>query len=223
MRLLPALGLILAAALPGGGQQPVGRTAAASSPASSGTTPTSTAATPLPVADLDDLRAHPLRWRDRPVRVTVQLGDEREAWRSGLTRFDPKRFRAFAAWSDTARLWHEDAWADPLPGLYVRRTDAAARALSGAGAYGRLELDLVLRAVSGGELWIEVTAARRLPRSVGEGTLIHAGRALDLAADGHPAAAAAEYERALAAPLPEGHRRALEDERDQALVRATRD
>ena len=171
----------------------------------------------LSTVDLDELRAHPLRWRGTPLRVTVQLGTEREPWAPGLTRFHQGRFRAFEAWSDTARLWHAGAWADPLPGLYVRRDAPAAAALAGAGEYGRLELELVLRAISGGEIWAEVTAARRLPRSVGEGTLIHAGRALDLLADGRPAAAAEEYERALAAPLPDGHREALEEERARAL------
>ena len=176
-----------------------------------------------PVAELSDLRAHPLRWRGRTARVVVQLGPERTSWEPGLTRFDQRRFRAWAAWSDDARLWHADQHADPLPGLYVRRDADAARTLAAAGAYTRLELDLVLRAVSGGEAWIEVTAARRLPRAVGEGTLIHAGRARAFLAEGQPAAAAAELERALAAPLPDRHRAALEEERAVALARARRE
>lgn len=174
-----------------------------------------------PIAlDLGQLRRDPLRWRGERVALTVQLGDERETWSPGLTRFDQRRFRGFAAWSESSRLWHIEPFSDPLPALYARRGSPAARSLAGAGSYGRLELVVVVRTVFGGEVWIEVLEARRLPRSVGEGTLIHAGRAVEFYKEGHYSAAADEYERALSAPLPDSHRMGLEEERDRALKRA---
>ncbi|MDF1798485.1 MAG: hypothetical protein P1V81_04865 [Planctomycetota bacterium] len=234
LTLLASLALTLAGGLTeglsgrGGAQAAAGTQAAEKSQVAAGTKPAAEAQAPSgtkpaaePIAvDLLQLRKDPLRYRGERVALTVQLGDERETWTPGLTRFDRRRFRGFAAWSETSRLWHIEPYSDPLPALFARRGGSAARALAGAGSYGRLELVAIVRTVFGGEVWIEVLEARRLPRSVGEGSLIHAGRAVELYKEGHHAAAAAEYERALAAPLPDSHRAALEEERDKALKRA---
>lgn len=169
---------------------------------------------------LSDLRRDPVAWRGKPVVLTLQFQAPLPSWRPWLTRFDESRYFGFSAWGDEQQLWHAAEFAAPGTRLFARRGTPAALALGAAPVYRRFRVTCVLRNVFEGKPWIEVLSAEPLERAIGQGTLLHAGRAIELEAEGHDAAAAEQYERALAAPAPSAMRSALEAARDAARERA---
>jgi hypothetical protein len=171
-------------------------------------------------ASLAELRADSVAWRGQVVEFTLQFDAPLESWHSWLTRFDERRYMGFSAWGDEQLLWKQAAFDSPARRLFARRGSAAELALRGAPPYRRFGVTAVVRNVFESQPWIEILSAEPLARSIGQGTLVHAGRALDLEAEGHDAAAAEQYERALAAPMPAVMQQALEAARDAARARA---
>lgn len=157
----------------------------------------------VPVVPLGELREERGRWLGRRVRLIVQFDERVEAWNPYVSRFGPRDWSCLRAWADEDFLWNLEAYEDPAPRLFVRRDEGPDRALRLARRHERYALEGIVREVFLDEPWIEVTAARRLPTWVGEGTLLHAARALELTEEGRYSLAAGELERALAGRLPE--------------------
>lgn len=174
-------------------------------------------------AALGALREDAGPWLGRRLQVVVQFHSERAAWNPWLTRFGPVDYAGFACWSDDRFTWDRAVWSDPFQHLFARRGSPAEAALRGARLYERYELVVVLREVFLGEPWVEVESARRLEEVVGEGTVLHASRALVLMAEGRWTLARGELERAETEELP-AHARAeldrLREEIDAALREA---
>lgn len=209
------LGLIALACLAGFGAQP-GSNRVLGAPAAS---PVKAPAAPVRTT-LAALHADPVAWRATEVELDVQLAEIHTTWRYWTTRFQPARYVGFSAWGDEVLLWDAAAYERPAQRLFAAKGSLAARALEGAPRYRRYRVRAVLRTVFDGQAWIEVLDATPLPRAMGDGTILHATRAFDLLeADAH-AAAAEQFERALAAPMPARPKAVLEEHRDAARLAA---
>jgi len=171
-------------------------------------------------ATLTGLREDSVAWRGETVELTLQIDGPLQSWSPWLTRFDAKRYAGFSAWGDEQPLWEESAFNAPATRLFARRGSAAEKSLSAAPTYRRFLVTAVVRNVFQSQPWIEILTAKPLSRSIGQGALVHAGRAVDLEREGHDAAAAEQYTRALAAPMPKHMQATLEAARDAALERA---
>ena len=158
---------------------------------------------PPPTLELSELRADPASHVGQPLRFRVQIDAEREHWNPWLTRFGTQSFRSWSGWSDDRMPWVREVWSNPSKHLYARRESAAARTLGGARRHERYEVEAVVREVFLGEPWIEITSARRLPHMIGEGSVLHASRALALMEQGSWVLARNELERASTSLLPE--------------------
>jgi len=185
-------------------------------PASTG----SEAAKPVLQATLAELRRDPVAWRGKRVELTLQFDAPLATWRPWLTRFDERHYLGFSAWGDEQLLWLASEHASPSTRLFARRGTDAELYLRAAPTYRRFRVTCVLRNVFEVQAWIEVLAVEPLERAIGQGALVHAGRAVDLEAEGHDAAAAEQYERALASPAPASMRAALEEALERARSRS---
>ena len=175
---------------------------------------------PPPRLELSELRAEPASYVGQPLRFRVQIDSERERWNPWLTRFGTQSFRSWSGWSDDRMPWVREVWSDPSTHLYVRRESAAARTLGGARRLERYEVEAVVREVFLGEPWIEITSARRLPHMIGEGTVLHASRALALMEQGSWERARYELERARTSLLPEHAFEALDSLLEEIELRS---
>lgn len=156
------------------------------------------------LVDLAALRASPSRYAGRRVLLRVQRGPAVSAPHPALeTGFDPAIWQRFPCWSSAQRPWRSDHFADPAPYLFARRGSAAALLLESGGMHRAFELIGTVRAVRLGEPWLAVESARPLPETIGAGAVLHASRGFELLAAGQRRLALAEFERAIAAPLPE--------------------
>ncbi len=168
-----------------------------------------------PLLRLGDLLARPQRHLGTRIRVDVQWDGQEAHWRPYVSRFAPSEFACLRAWSDEAYLWREAEHERPFRHLYARRGGAYERLLATAPRYKRWRLELEVREVLLGQPWMEIVGAVPLPDSVGEGALIHAARADELARQGQWEFARSNYERALAGLLPAHQRAELERLRDE--------
>ncbi len=155
-----------------------------------------------PAVELSQLRQHPSRWIGSTVRFTLQVDGPREDVPTHLSSFRAGRFFAFAAWSGDQVLWRGEHYGDPAERLFARRDGVAAAALAGARRYARFEVVGVVREIFQGTPWIEVVEARQLQRSLSEGALVHATRAVSLMETERWALAADQFGRARAGFLP---------------------
>mgnify|MGYP007046912837 FL=1 len=167
--------------------------------------------------DLADIRERPVFYRGESVTFTLQLGAQNATWNPYLTRFDKQRYQSWQGWADSQLLWHLENFEDPLPRLFAPRGKEAAVALSGAPRYARFEVTAIVRTLFLGEPWIEILTARPLELSLGEGTLLHASRALEFAAEDSHEAAVAQYMRALDAPMPRAMEERLRAELEESV------
>lgn len=167
---------------------------------------------PTPLADLIKDPAH---WRGETVSFTLQFDSEMGTWNPWMTRFSPTKYLGFSAWSDQQQLWKEADFKAPQRRLFAVKNSAVAKALGGAPTYRRFEVTAVVRSIFNDQIWIEILAAKPLDHAIGAGTLVHAGRAMVLANEGHSASAIEQYNRALAAPMPKHMQAALIAERDR--------
>ena len=156
----------------------------------------------FPSVDLGDIRKRPVFFRGETVQFILQVGSENETWNPYLTRFDTKRFRSWNAWADSQAIWHYPDYLDSGSRYFARRGSKAALMLSDAAPYDRFLVTATVRTIFMGEPWIQLHIATPLKHSLGKGTLLHASRAMDFAADDLYRAAVDQYKRALAAPMP---------------------
>ncbi len=133
-----------------------------------------------------------------------------------MTRFGPRQYAAVRAWGDEQFPWIAGEFDAPAARLFVRRGSDAERAFAAARPSDRYEVDAIVREVFFDRPWVEVIAARPLAEVIGEGTVIHARRASELAEAGAFALAEAEYERAMTPKLPAHARAELQRLRDAA-------
>ena len=168
------------------------------------TSPTPAAKTlaPKPAADLAAIRKRPVFFRGETVQLTIQIGAQNDTWNPYLTRFDTKRYQSWSAWADSQALWHYPDYMDSAPRLFARRGSKAAIQLSDAKPFERFLVTATVRTVFMGEPWIELHIATPLAKSLGKGSLLHASRAMDFAADELFQAATDQFQRALDAPMP---------------------
>ncbi len=161
---------------------------------------------------LDELRQTPSRFAGRSVRCAVQIAELDVPFDSFLSRFDPAQDLCFSAWGDDQKIWHREEFENTATRLFVPRGSVLEARISATGLHGRLLLTLRVREIWLNQPWIEVQSAVLLSPSVGEGTILHASRAMDLWKTGQRELAIGELERALASPLPASAHAALEEE-----------
>jgi len=159
---------------------------------------------------LSDLRTDPDLLLGRQVRSIVQLEGRLESWNPGLTRFGEGDWAGFSAWADEDFTWDPRVFADPMRRLFVRRDSALEVLVAEARRYERFEVVGTVREVLFEQPWIEVVRLKPLFELVGEGTILHFGRASEFARQGKYGLALQNFERARAAPLPANARAELE-------------
>jgi len=164
---------------------------------------------PLPTR-LSELRAAPAVFLGQRVRFVLQYKGLLEGWNPLLSRFGPGDYHGIEAWSDDRFTWEKPVFEDPCVRLFARHGTPAARTLSRASCYDRFEVLGVVREVFLDEPWIEIESVVPLHDIVGEGTILHVGRADALLRDGRVELALDQLERAKSAPLPAHARRELE-------------
>lgn len=168
---------------------------------------------PLPVAELvlwQDLMDHPSAWLGKSVRIDVQFQSRVSSWNPYMTRFGTRQFAAFQFWTDEQFPWVLSEFESPAVRLFARREGIAEWVLATAQPYARYEVQAVVREVFLDVPWVEMTAVRPLDERISEGTVIHAGRAIELMGAQAWKLASLELEPALAGPLPEKARAELE-------------
>ena len=156
-----------------------------------------------PRVGLEEVFENPVPWLGREVRATFQLRDRPESWNPYLTRFGTGDYVAARVWSDGQFLWEVDAYESPQGLVFIRRDTPPALLLAGAEIYDRFEARLSLEQVFRGLPWAEVVELEPLPRKVGEGTILHAARALQLMAGESWKLALGDLSRAAVPSLPE--------------------
>jgi hypothetical protein len=169
-----------------------------------------TAAPEFELVAAGELWSHPGRYAGKHVRVTIGVHSEVESWNPFVTRFGPGQFRCLRGWSDEQQPWLREEFEHPRLRVFARRGSAAEWALDGAERYQRFELSCIVRAVFGDVPWLEVVGAKPLLRKLGDGSVLHASRGLDLMNKELWEAARLELQRATAGALPEASRDALE-------------
>lgn len=149
------------------------------------------------------LRESPDLFVGQRVRCVLQLASVDGPWEPWTSRFGPRDFRRLEAWCDSQLPWYEEAFVDPARFLFVRRGGLAEFVLDGAHAHERFEAELVVRELLLGEPWAEVVSLERIRPAIGEGAVLHASKALELADKQLFELAVSEAERALGSPLPD--------------------
>jgi hypothetical protein len=159
------------------------------------------AAEPTP-ATLGELRREPGRWLGARVALVVQLRELRFDWEPFTTRFGPRQWLGARAWGDEQFLWRREEFDDPCATLFARRGSPAAAGLERARAYERIELTGTVREALLGEPWIEIESVEPTLEQVGEGTIVHAARALACIESGAWQLAVESLQRAVVPRLP---------------------
>ena len=154
------------------------------------------------VAAWNQLVEAPEAHLDRPVRLFLQLHSVEEDWECYQTRFAPERWIALRAWTDEQHLWDAAEFGRPEALVFVRRGGRLARLVGRLAPHDRLAIAGVVRTAHLGRPWLEVRGFQRARRTVPEGTVLHASKALELMERKAWELAAEQLERALAAPLP---------------------
>src|SRR5258705_3326641 len=142
--------------------------------------PREAAEPPPPLVTWQELCDRPSRWLGKPVRLRVQFQGRVESWNPYMTRFGTTRFASIQAWSDEQFPWTQSDFDAPLVRLFLSRGEACAWALDRASPGARFEVSAVVREVFLDVPWTEIREVLPLSEHIGEGTVIHAGKALDL-------------------------------------------
>lgn len=138
----------------------------------------------------------------RPVRLFLQFHSVERDQECYQTRFAPERWLALRAWTDEQQLWDPAEYDRPEALVFVRRGGRLARLVGRLAPHDRLAIAGVVRTAHLGRPWFEVRGFQRARRTVPEGTVLHASKALELMERKAWELAAEQLERALAAPLP---------------------
>jgi len=202
--LLPSLlfaALLAAPGLPGPAQ---GGAAPRAANASAGSATALPAAAPaLATVPLETLRSRPLHHLGQRLEFALQLAPHGAHPDPLWTRYGPRAWRNVRAWGDQQFPWVAEHYGNPAPYLFVRRGTAAEVVLASARPHERFLVRATVREVLLGEPWIEIHSALRVEPSLGEGTVLHAAKALELRAAGQWELAASQLERARSAPMPD--------------------
>lgn len=167
---------------------------------------------------LTELRGEPGKWLGEPVRLVVQFKAALEDWPCYVSRFGPHEWLALEVWPDERFTWEVDVWENSARTLFVPRGGTLESLVRAARPYGRYEITGEVRETLLGEPWIAVERLDRVDGEVGQGTILHVGRARELVLEGQYELAIDQYQRAKAAPLPPHARAAIERE-----IQETRD
>lgn len=167
-----------------------------------------------PLVRIEQVREDPLVHLGSEVRIVFQRCDELAGWNPYLTRFGSDEFRGFRAWADEQFLWRREDWEQPAATLYARRGSVAADVLAAAPRYARFEATAHVRQVFLGRPWVEIASLRRLPGEIGEGTILHASRAIELMNEERFGIARDDLDRALPGDMPDAARVELRRLRD---------
>jgi hypothetical protein len=143
-------------------------------------------------------------------KLRFQFQGQVHGWNPYMTRFGPAEWSAFEVWGDELLLWERVAFENHQAGLFARKGSEAERVLSRARMYQRFEVRARVSEVFLGQPWIEILDVRPLEEMVGEGTLLHAQRALELLQEKSYVLAREQFQRAMVPNLPEHARLALE-------------
>lgn len=160
------------------------------------------AAIAAPLVRWEDLALFPGRYLGKTVRIDLQFHSLPATWNPFMTRFGQRQYIAVDAWADEQFPWNPADFVAPAARVFARRDSAAQAALSIGQRSGRFEVIAVVREVFLDRPWVEVLDARPLVESIGEGTVIHVRRALELVETNAWKLAEAEFDRALSAALP---------------------
>lgn len=138
-----------------------------------------------------------------PVDVVLQFHSIVERWNPFLTRFGSVGFVAVQAWADEQLPWVREEYDHPAVRFYARRGSDLEDGLRGLRQHERLRVTCVVRELFAGRVWAEIVALEPLSESIPEGSVLHVLRGAELVERRAWDLADAEFERALAAPLPE--------------------
>ena len=163
-----------------------------------------------PIVAWQDLCDRPSRWLGKKVRLRFQYQGRVDDWNPYLTRFGSRRYAAIQAWSDEQLPWIRSDFDAPLVRLFCPRGESCAGALDQAQVNDRYEATAIVREVFLDVPWTEVLEVVPLPERIGEGTIIHAGKALELMRKGDFKLAELEIQQAITDTLPVPARAELE-------------
>lgn len=208
--MLPLLPSLLFAALlaaptnpSGAAQSGAAPRSAVASPGTAAALPAAAPATALATVPLESLRSRPLHHLGQRLEFAVQLAPQGTHPDPLWTRYGARAWRNVRAWGDQQFPWVAEHYGNPAPYLFVRRGTAAEVVLASARPHERFLVRATVREVLLGEPWIEIHSALRVEPSLGEGTVLHAAKALELRAAGKWELAASQLERARSAPMPD--------------------
>lgn len=169
----------------------------------------STRSTAVEPRTLAEVVADPQLYLGRRVLVRFQLESELASWNPYLTRFGGGDFRAHRAWTDEQFLWEREAWENPAALLFTRRGSVAEHVLDGAPKLARYEAVAHVAQVFLGRPWIELEQVQRIEGAIGEGSVLHATRALEHGEKEQWRSAIDNFDRALVGEMPEAARAEL--------------
>lgn len=159
----------------------------------------------VPVTWLELLNT-PCRHQGQEVVFAFQFHGWPERWHPGPTRFGEGAYAAISGWADEQFPWIPEEFDNPAVRLFVRRGSEAQRSFVGALPHQRFEVTGIVREVWRDRPWIELTGATLLEDQIGEATVFHAARAIELMEDGTFVMADEALQQALSAPLPDAAR-----------------
>jgi hypothetical protein len=152
----------------------------------------------------------------RTLRVRFQVESEPTSWNPYLTRFGSADWRGLKVWADEQFLWEREAWENPVANVFARRGSVADEVLAGAPRLARYEALAHVRQVFLGRPWIELEQVQRIKGAIGEGSVLHATRALEHVEKEQWRNALDNYDRALVGEMPDVARAELRRLREAA-------
>lgn len=175
----------------------------------------------LEYVSLETLARDPRPYLGRSVLVRFQVQSHPETWNPYLTRFGSEDWARCEVWADEQFLWEREAWDAPAAAVFTRRDSVAHSALRDAPRLARFQARAQVSQVFLGRPWIEVSEVQRVPGAIGEGSVLHATRALEHLEKEQHRLALDHFDRALVGEMPDVARaelRRLREEAQQALA-----
>jgi hypothetical protein len=175
----------------------------------------------LEYVSLATLARDPRPYLGRSVLVRFQVQAHPATWNPYLTRFGSADWSRCEVWADEQFLWEREAWDAPAAAVFARRDSVAHSALGDAPRLARFQARAHVSQVFLGRPWIEVSEVQRVPGAIGEGSVLHATRALEHLEKEQHRIALDHFDRALVGEMPDVARaelRRLRDEAQQALT-----
>jgi hypothetical protein len=167
------------------------------------------ASSDVPLVTWEQLCARPSQWAGKTVHLRIQYQDPVASWNPYLTRFAPSRYVAVQAWADEQIPWVKTEYDTPAVRLFALRDGSCAWAFQSARKGDRFEVTIAVREVFLALPWAEITEVVPLEERIGEGTVIHAGRAVELMKKEAWKLAELEIDQAITIRLPERARAEL--------------